>query len=47
MSHQKKYKYTLSSNNGILSSEERDFFEINGFIIIQQLIHETLLDQFK
>ncbi|XP_060880494.1 phytanoyl-CoA dioxygenase, peroxisomal-like [Metopolophium dirhodum] len=47
MPNQKRYKYTISSNNGILSSEQRDFFEINGYIIIRQLINETLLDRFK
>jgi len=47
MPNQKRYKYTISSNNGILSSEQRDFFEINGFIIIRHLINETLLDRFK
>jgi len=46
MENQKKYKYTLSSN-GILSPEQRNFFEINGYLIIRQLINKNLLDQFK
>ncbi|XP_015366660.1 PREDICTED: phytanoyl-CoA dioxygenase, peroxisomal-like [Diuraphis noxia] len=47
MSNLKQYKYTISSNNGILSSEQRNFFEDNGYIVIRCLIDETLLDQFK
>ncbi|XP_025416065.1 phytanoyl-CoA dioxygenase, peroxisomal-like [Sipha flava] len=47
MANQKHYKYTLSSNNGLLSSEQRDSFEINGYIVIKHLINETLLDRFK
>lgn len=47
MTNQNHYKYTLSSNNGLLSTEQRDFFEINGYIVIKHLIDETLLDQFK
>jgi len=41
------YIYTLSSNNGLLSPEQRVFFEINGFLVIRNLINETLLDRFK
>lgn len=47
MEDQKQYKYTLSSNNGLLSKEQRNFFETNGFIVIGHLIDEYLLDQFK
>lgn len=45
--NRKQYKYTLSSNNGLMSSEQRNFYEENGFIVINRLINETLLDQFK
>lgn len=47
MESQKNYKYTLSSNNGLLSPEQRHFFEINGYIVIKRLINEELLNQFK
>lgn len=47
MENEKQFKYTMSSNNGLLTTEQREFFETNGFIVIRRLIDETLLDQFK
>ncbi|VVC34361.1 Phytanoyl-CoA dioxygenase [Cinara cedri] len=45
--NRKSYKYTLSSNDGLMSPELRDFYEKNGFLVIRRLFNQTLLDQFK
>ena len=41
---QKKYQFSINSNL-LLTDEQRDFYEENGFIVISKLIDEQLLDQ--
>lgn len=39
-------KYTIA-NSGVLTDEQRDFYETNGFLVIKQLISSDKLDKYK
>ena len=42
------YKYTLDSTcAGILSQEQREFYEKNGYIVVPRLVSQEKLDIFK
>ncbi|CAM4904282.1 unnamed protein product [Rotaria socialis] len=42
---QPEYRFTLE--NGILTKEQRDFYEKNGFIVIRNLVSLEALDRFR
>jgi phytanoyl-CoA hydroxylase len=39
------YKYTL--NNSVFDTNQRDFYEKNGFVLIKKLVSQQKLDKFK
>ena len=41
----KKYKYTL--DNDVLTPEQRDFYEENGYLVIRGLIKSAELEDYK
>ena len=45
INNNREYAYTVS--NGILSQEQRDFYEKNGFLVIKNLISAEKLEKFK
>jgi phytanoyl-CoA hydroxylase len=41
-----QYRYSINSNN-LLSQEQRDFYEENGYLLIKNLVHQEDLDRYK
>lgn len=39
------YKYT--KNNSVLTNEQRDFYEKNGYILLRNLVSSRLLDELR
>jgi phytanoyl-CoA hydroxylase len=48
-SKEENYKYTLNNNNNIkiLTKDQREEYEKNGFIVIRKLVTETQLDRYR
>jgi phytanoyl-CoA hydroxylase len=42
---QPEYRYTLP--NGILTNEQREFYEKNGFIVIRNLVSPETLEKYR
>lgn len=45
MKQEKEYKYTL--DNGFLTTEQRDFYEENGFLVIPKLVDPSHIKQYR
>ena len=41
----KRYRYTLDS--GVLTAEQRDFYEENGYVVIRGVITPAELEEYK
>lgn len=44
---QQQPEYRFSLQNGILTKEQRDFYEKNGFLVISNLVSLETLDRFR
>lgn len=42
----KQYRYTFNEN-GVLTQEQRDFYEENGYLIIRKLVTEEKIDEYR
>ena len=43
-----RYRYTIdSSTEGVLSPEQRDFYETNGYFVVPSLVSKEKLDLFR
>ena len=42
-----KYRYTLDSSASILTPDQRDFYEENGFLVVKGLVPLDDLDKYK
>jgi hypothetical protein len=42
---QPEYRYTLP--NGVLTNEQREFYEKNGFIVIRNLVSPETLEKYR
>lgn len=41
----KYFRYTWTDNNGLLSREQRQFYEDNGFLVIPNLVPHEMIDE--
>ena len=43
-----RYRYTIDSTcDGVLSAEQRDFYEKNGYVVVPGLVSQEKLDRFR
>lgn len=41
------FKYTLDATSDKLTQRQRQFYEENGFLVIPNLVSDSLIDEFK
>lgn len=44
---QRNFTYTLSNGDGVLTEQDREFYETNGYLVVRNLISPQTLDKYR